>query len=1130
MGHDQGEVLVAQRRNRRFAPGLVCRPGLPALRTFSAPPRALPAAWLRPPGRSTAARLRYAAHRAHDRGSLFTTVLLCCAAFLYGCTREPPAPVREEVFHPQAEAARVAGDYDAAIAGYLQSIATEPRDPRPYYGLVEAHYRRGDLDAAEPILRSLLARPEVSPQEQACIHYGLACLAVRRQDLDSALGEAEETLGLDPQLGHGQLLLGSVHYYAGRPDEALKAWGAARGIFHRQRDVKYEAWALNRTALVRRELGELRPALAEFREALRFQEALGDSQAQQLVLGNIGLTQADLGDLAGALEAFQQALLFSRRTGDRDGECWGLTNLSYVHNLAGQHHRAIAYADSAIAIAREMGNPVDELTGLITRATASLDLGDPVGALRVTGGALELARSLADPRQETTVLTTRGRAFLSVGRLDQARESYARADSLYREMEIASGSWESRMGLCEVAALQGDTTAAIAIAEETLAGCAQAEYAETEEFVALTLCEMLRRQAGGARPDAALLDRARALADRAVTSSRRDGRRNREAIALARRAQARFLADDLAGAAEDARSAVVIAREIQSPEVIWECEMAAGDVAAGDPAGGGAAAGPGGEVAAGDPEEALRHYGAAMDALEEIRRELRLEEFKAAYLAGRIALYYKTAALLARLGRGAQALAVCERSRARAFRDLLAASPTPIRPRTDAPLAQACVLLEEKVRTLSATRARMAVSAEPDRGRLKELDREIREAKRQWEDRRAEVLLRDPEYGALAGSAPAPGPEEILKALRPDEALIEYFLGPESSLGIVARGGHIRAVPLAVGSGTLAEEISRLRQPLQAPRNLALLGFDLALAQRIRAQIFDPLAPLIEDAGRVIIVPDGALHSLPFEALPMESGPDAAGVPADGALYADFAARRFLGDGFTIEYLPASGLLVRAAAAGLQTDCPLLAMGQPVGDMPQLVHAGEELRAVAGVFPGASVAVGEEASESRFKARAGGCRRLHLSTHGAVDEDAPLYSGLHLSADPAGPEDGFLHAYEVLALKLPCELVVLSACRTGLGRLYAGEGLLGMTRAFFHAGAQRAVVSLWSVDDRSTAVLMEHFYRGLAENQDPARALQAAKRALRREWRAAAAGDRPLSYAHPYFWAPFVLIRATGER
>ena len=138
------------------------------------------------------------------------------------------------------------------------------------------------------------------------------------------------------------------------------------------------------------------------------------------------------------------------------------------------------------------------------------------------------------------------------------------------------------------------------------------------------------------------------------------------------------------------------------------------------------------------------------------------------------------------------------------------------------------------------------------------------------------------------------------------------------------------------------------------------------------------------------------------------------------------------------------------------------------------------------------------------------------ATHAFVDERAPLRSGL--TPRPGGDDDGILRMNEILALKMNADVVVLSACQTGLGKLVKGEGMVGLTRAFLHAGASRLVVSLWEVNDVATAEFMKLFYGKMKAGFSPASALHEAKLAMR-------ASDVP-AYRHPYFWAPFVLVGA----
>jgi CHAT domain-containing protein len=160
---------------------------------------------------------------------------------------------------------------------------------------------------------------------------------------------------------------------------------------------------------------------------------------------------------------------------------------------------------------------------------------------------------------------------------------------------------------------------------------------------------------------------------------------------------------------------------------------------------------------------------------------------------------------------------------------------------------------------------------------------------------------------------------------------------------------------------------------------------------------------------------------------------------------------------------------------------------------------------------------GAEATEESVKRNpaVASARRLHFATHAQLDERYPEFSSLILARSPNSQEDGYLRVQEIFNLKLNADLVVLSACETALGKEVTGEGLIGLTRAFFYAGAPSLVVSLWNVIDAPTPDLMLDFYRQMDSLHDKSRALQNAKLDL------ISKGPR---YAHPSFWAPFVLI------
>jgi CHAT domain-containing protein len=143
-------------------------------------------------------------------------------------------------------------------------------------------------------------------------------------------------------------------------------------------------------------------------------------------------------------------------------------------------------------------------------------------------------------------------------------------------------------------------------------------------------------------------------------------------------------------------------------------------------------------------------------------------------------------------------------------------------------------------------------------------------------------------------------------------------------------------------------------------------------------------------------------------------------------------------------------------------------------------------------------------------------RYIHFASHGFIDESKPGRSGIVLSRDPRSSEDGVLQMGEIMRLKLNADLVTLSACSTGLGKLVSGEGMLGLTRSFFYAGARNLTVSLWNVNDSATASLMKAYYENLKSGLLEDAALRRAKLALLH-------GGNP-AWRQPYFWAAFILV------
>jgi CHAT domain-containing protein len=187
--------------------------------------------------------------------------------------------------------------------------------------------------------------------------------------------------------------------------------------------------------------------------------------------------------------------------------------------------------------------------------------------------------------------------------------------------------------------------------------------------------------------------------------------------------------------------------------------------------------------------------------------------------------------------------------------------------------------------------------------------------------------------------------------------------------------------------------------------------------------------------------------------------------------------------------------------------------------IPRLPGTRREAAAITALLPEAERKQALDFDASRAAATSEDLsqyRIIHFATHGLLNSQHPELSGLVLSlVDRAGkPQEGFLRMHEIYNLKLPADLIVLSACQTGLGKEIKGEGLVGLTRGFMYAGAARVLASLWKVDDRATAELMKHFYQGMVKDGlRPAAALRAAQVAMWKQER----------WSEPYYWAAFVL-------
>jgi tetratricopeptide (TPR) repeat protein len=329
--------------------------------------------------------------------------------------------------------------------------------------------------------------------------------------------------------------------------------------------------------------------------------------------------------------------------------------------------------------------------------------------------------------------------------------------------------------------------------------------------------------------------------------------------------------------------------------------------------------------------------------------------------------------------------------------------------------------------------------------------------------------------------------------------LLFYWLGnTRSHLFIVTPGGVKRAdLPPARDIEAL---VGAYDATIQQPLAGGLTARDATAGEQLYRVVVEPAAPFIPPNASVVIVPDGALHRLNFETLPVRGSP-----------------HRFWIEDVDVQVAPSLTLLTFPKRS-VTADRSLLLMGNPTPrepDFPALGYAPGEMAAIAKYFPPARVTAYQGSSASPAAYLAAGPDRfsmIHFTAHATANLDIPLDSAVILS----GPDTGFkLYARDVASSPLHAELVTVSACKSAGNRAYSGEGLVGFAWAFLRAGAKRVVAGLWDVDDRSTAELMDRFYESLSHGDSPAHALRQAKL-----WLMSRGGND----AKPYYWGAFQIF------
>ncbi len=821
----------------------------------------------------------------------------------------------------------------------------------------------------------------------------------------------------------------------GRYDEALDAAARARSRFTAQGD----ALRLARLDVM---VGNLLHRQDRFAEAMECYDRahraltdLGDADGILSVVHNRAVTLTSLNSFREALAAYETARRLAEERHLDQAVAQADYNIAWLYYLRGEYSRAIELLHAAAEGAKKSGDVYHAALSLLDLSEIYLELNLSVDAREMAAQAQVRFGELGMGYEAAKALANEAASHGQEGKAFRALEIFTAARA--RMVSEQNHVWPSLIDL----------------------------------YQAILLVEEGR------------LFEARRLCAAALARFEESGLAGRTALCHLLLARIALRLGDTAEALRRCDWALAEIAKAESPILAYHAQLLRGHALA----------------RAGDAAAAYDAYRIAKDALETLRSRLNGEDLKIAFVKNKGEVYERLVELcLDGHGSGGfeEAFSLVEQAKSRTLFDLMF-QPVHALAReegSESQLAQSVRELREELnwyyRLVELEQLR---PAEQSTDRIAAFQREI--GTRETEMARALRELRMSDAPASELHAPTIASLDAVRAALPEDAvLVEYFqIGDRIVLSLVD-AQCVEVAPISVMS-KVAEEV-RLMQFQLAKFRLgeeyvqrfgdALLRTTQAHLQALFTELLAPIWPRVQ-GRRLIVVPHGLLHYVPFHAL--------------------FDGTRYVTDSCVVSYAPSASIYEMCQRSPDGGGRGALVLGV-ADDQAPLIDS--EARAVAATLPEAELFTGADATEDVLRTRGRDCRILHVASHGHFRPKNPMFSGIRLG-------DTYLNVYDLYRLRMRADLVTLSGCATGANVAAAGDELLGITRGLFCAGARTLLVSLWNVHDRSTESFMKHFYGLAAAGAAPAIALRDTMLAIRAE------------YPHPYHWAPFVVVGKTGK-
>lgn len=889
----------------------------------------------------------------------------------------------------------------------------------------------------------------------------------------------------------------------GSYDEAIRIYRFAREIAEGIHDENDVAGLSNNVGIVHFQQAKYRDALLDWQETIRIGQDLDDQSLLSDALGNVGLAHKQLGNYSEALSYQTKSLALYDQMGSDYGRALQYNNIGELYRLVGDYDTASTYLNKSLASAKKAAD-----NGAIALALMDLGIldrfrGNYGEALSSYKQALELSKQEGDQATVAQLLNNIGDLFAAQNDHIQAMSYFKQSADLAKQIGLKQTMAEA---LTQIGDEHRDDANYAAALEAFQTSQPIFEEIGDRQGVAATLGAIgsVYRLQGNLGHGAELLQKGLVISEELHDQ--------REiALTLVQLAGINLERGRPQEALESAARATAIARELGDHEALWESRTMEGET----------------YRSLHKFKEAQQAFEEAIAAVETLRTNVAGgEEAQQRFFENKLAPYVDMVALAVDQKNPEQALAYAERSKSRVLLDVLATGRVRINGEMSEAEEEREKSLEQALASTSAQLQHERSDTPPDPARLADLQTKVEKSRLEYADFQTDLYLLHPHLRTKRGLAPLISEKEAA-GLLPDAGttLIEFVVGDKTTylLTLVRGAGDIpdlQVFEIPTSKEDLGKRVEHFREQL-AQRDLSFSGS----ARELYDLLLKPAALQLKGAKTLVIVPDGPLWVLPFQAL-------------------KDAHNDYLLSNYVVAYVPSLTVLREMVRPGTERDdtnaapaAALLAMGNPTfaeataarlemayrSEKLVPLPAAEKEVEMLGQLYGSSqskVYVGAEAREDRFKTEAGSFKVLHLATHGFFDDASPMYSYVVLSSGESSQEDGLLEAWEIMNLDLKADVAVLSACETARGRIGGGEGIIGLTWAFFVAGVPTTVASQWKVESDSTTELMLAFHRARRVMKAQKNSSFATAKALRMaELELLHKG----AHTHPFYWAGFVL-------